>query len=142
MGFDPDSLYSARLLNASTSHRGFVRWVLVLLAVITVVLFLPWQQNVRGDGEVTALRPQDRPQTVPALIAGRIEAWNVAEGQYVTTGTRLVEISEVDEKFLDPALVERLAEQVEGKTASLVGQGGQGAGPRFPYRRPSSATVC
>lgn len=122
VGFDPDSLYSARLLNASTSHRGFVRWVLVLLAVITVVLFLPWQQNVRGDGEVTALRPQDRPQTVPALIAGRIEAWNVAEGQYVTKGTRLVEISEVDEKFLDPALVERLAEQVEGKTASLSGK--------------------
>jgi len=53
-----------------------------------VGLFLPWQQNVRGDGEVTALRPQDRPQVVPALIAGRIEAWNVSEGQYVTAGSR------------------------------------------------------
>ncbi len=122
LGFDPDSLYSARLLNASASHRGFVRWVLGILAVMTVVLFLPWQQNVRGDGEVTALRPQDRPQTVPTLIAGRIEAWNVAEGQFVTKGTRLVEISEVDEKFLDPALVQRLAEQVEGKSASLSGK--------------------
>ena len=122
VGFDPDSLYSARLLNASTSHRAFVRWVLGLLAVGTVVLFLPWQQNVRGTGEVTALRPQDRPQKVPALIGGRIEAWNVAEGQYVTKGTRLVEISEVNDKFLDPALVERLSEQVAGKTASLSGK--------------------
>jgi multidrug resistance efflux pump len=59
---------------------------------------------------------------VPALIAGRIEAWNVAEGQYVTRGTPLVEISEVKEKFLDPALVERLAEQVEGKSASVSGK--------------------
>ena len=122
VGFDPDSLYSARLLNASPSHRAFVRWVLGILAVMIVILFLPWQQNVRGDGEVTALRPQDRPQTVPTLIAGRIEAWNVAEGQYVAKGTRLVEISEVDEKFLDPALVERLAEQVDGKIASLSGR--------------------
>jgi len=122
VGFDPDSLYSARLLNASPSHRAFVRWVLGILAVMIVILFLPWQQNVRGDGEVTALRPQDRPQTVPTLIAGRIEAWNVAEGQYVAKGTRLVEISEVDEKFLDPALVERLAEQVDGKIASLSGK--------------------
>ena len=136
VGFDPDSLYSARLLNASTSYRVFVRWVLGLLTVMTVVLFIPWQQNVRGDGEVTALRPQDRPQTVPALIAGRIEAWNVAEGQYVTKGTRLVEISEVDEKFLDPALVERLAEQVEGKTGIALGQGGQGARPGYADRGP------
>ena len=80
VGFDPDSLYSARLLNSETSYRGFVRWVLGILAVTVGSMFLPWQQNVRGDGEVTALRPQDRPQVVPALIAGRIEAWNVQRG--------------------------------------------------------------
>lgn len=122
VGFDPDSLYSARLLNSETSYRGFVRWVLGILAVTVGAMFLPWQQNVRGDGEVTALRPQDRPQVVPALIAGRIEAWNVSEGQYVTAGTPLVQISEVKEKFLDPALVERLGQQVDGKSASLDGK--------------------
>ena len=122
VGFDPDSLYSARLLNSETSYRGFVRWVLGILAVTVGSMFLPWQQNVRGDGEVTALRPQDRPQVVPALIAGRIEAWNVSEGQYVTAGTPLVQISEVKEKFLDPALVERLGQQVDGKSASLDGK--------------------
>ena len=122
VGFEPESLYSARLLNTSTSHRAFVRWVLGILGVLVVGLFLPWQQNVRGDGEVTALRPQDRPQVVPALIAGRIEAWNVSEGQYVTAGTPLVQISEVKEKFLDPALVERLEQQVDGKSASLDGK--------------------
>ncbi len=122
VGFDPGALYTARILNTGTSHRAFVRWVLGIIAVLGLGLFLPWQQNVRGDGEVTALRPQDRPQVVPSLIAGRIEAWNVSEGQYVTAGTPLVQISEVKEKFLDPALVERLGQQVDGKSAALDGK--------------------
>lgn len=122
IGFDPDTLYSAKLLRTSASHRTFFRWVAGLLLLVAVCLFLPWQQNVRGDGSVTALRPQDRPQEVPALIAGRVERWFVAEGQYVTKGTPLVQISEVKEKYLDPNLVDRIGEQVSGKQASLAGK--------------------
>jgi len=122
LGFDPESLHAARILSSHTSHRPFLRWVGGIVAAGIVMLFLPWQQNVRGDGQLTALRPQDRPQDVPSLIAGRIEEWNVAEGQYVTKGTPLARISEVKEKFLDPALVTRLGEQVEGKSASLAGK--------------------
>jgi multidrug resistance efflux pump len=122
IGFDPDTLYSAKLLRTPTSHRTFFRWVAGLLLLVLGALFLPWQQNVKGDGSLTALRPQDRPQKVPSLIAGRVEQWFVAEGQYVTKGTPLVQISEVKEKFLDPDLVERLGEQVSGKQASLAGK--------------------
>lgn len=122
LGFDADTLYSARLLRTPTSHRTFFKWVAGLLVLLLAALFLPWQQNVKGDGAVTALRPQDRPQTVPALIAGRIEQWYVAEGQYVTKGTPLVRISEVKEKFLDPDLVDRIGEQVSGKRVSLAGK--------------------
>ncbi|MFL5507404.1 MAG: HlyD family secretion protein [Gemmatimonadales bacterium] len=122
IGFDPDTLYSAKLLRTPTSHRTFFKWVAGLLLLILAAMFLPWQQNVRGDGTLTALRPQDRPQTVPALIAGRIEQWYVQEGQYVAKGTPLVQISEVKEKYLDPNLVGRLGEQVDGKQASLAGK--------------------
>ncbi|HEX5633794.1 MAG TPA: HlyD family efflux transporter periplasmic adaptor subunit [Gemmatimonadales bacterium] len=121
-GFDADSLYAARLLRTPSSHTTFFRWVAGLALLAIVCLFLPWQQNVRGDGQLTALRPQDRPQTVPALIAGRVERWFVQEGQYVTKGTPLVQISEVKEQFLDPNLVQRLGEQVDGKEASLAGK--------------------
>jgi multidrug resistance efflux pump len=121
-GYDADSLYATKLLRAPTSHTTFFRWVAGLFLVFLVCMFLPWQQNVRGDGALTALRPQDRPQTVPSLIAGRIEQWFVQEGQYVTKGTPLVQISEVKEKFLDPNLVERLGEQVDGKRSSLSGK--------------------
>lgn len=122
IGFDPDTLYSAKLLRTPTSHRTFFKWVAGLLLLILAAMFLPWQQNVRGDGTLTALRPQDRPQTVPALIAGRIEQWYVQEGQYVAKGTPIVRISEVKEKYLDPNLVGRLGEQVDGKQASLAGK--------------------
>jgi multidrug resistance efflux pump len=121
-GFDADSLYATKLLQTPTAHTTFFRWVAGLALLAVVCLFLPWQQNVRGDGQLTALRPQDRPQTVPALIAGRVERWFVQEGQYVTKGTPIVQISEVKEKFLDPNLVQRLGEQVDGKEASLAGK--------------------
>jgi len=122
VGFDPDTLYSAKLLRTPTSHRTFFRWIAGLLLLALAAMFLPWQQNVRGDGSLTALRPQDRPQTVPALIAGRIEQWFVREGQYVAKGTPLVQISEVSEKYLDPNLVGRIGEQVDGKQAALAGK--------------------
>ena len=122
IGFDPDTLYSAKLLRTPTSHRTFFRWMAGLLLLALAAMFLPWQQNVRGDGSLTALRPQDRPQTVPALIAGRIEQWFVREGQYVAKGTPLVQISEVSEKYLDPNLVGRIGEQVDGKRAALAGK--------------------
>lgn len=112
---DAVPLHAARLLNASTPYRTFGAWTLGLFLALVGALFLPWQQYVTGKGTLSALRPQDRPQTVPAAIAGRIEEWFVAEGQFVTRGTPLVRISEVKEKFLDPRLVDRLGEQVEGK---------------------------
>jgi multidrug resistance efflux pump len=112
---DTTGLLTATLLNRGTAHRVASRWVGGLAFVGFLALFLPWQQSISGEGGVTALRPQDRPQVVPTIIAGRIEQWYVQEGQYVTKGTPLVEISEVKEKFLDPAIVPRTREQLEGK---------------------------
>lgn len=119
-GFLSPSLRTARLLNATGVHRLVTRILLVLVLATLGVMFLPWQQNVQGTGQVTALRPEDRPQTVPTLIAGRIDKWHVAEGQYVTKGTLLVTISEIKESFLDPRTVARTGEQVAGKEAAIA----------------------
>ena len=113
------SLRSARLLNNAGPHRLFTRVLLGLFIVVLGVGFLPWQQNVQGNGSVTALRPEDRPQVVPSLIAGRIDRWHVQEGQFVTRGTLLVEISEVKDSYLDPQTVARTGEQVSGKAAAV-----------------------
>ncbi|HID67471.1 MAG TPA: HlyD family efflux transporter periplasmic adaptor subunit [Roseibacterium sp.] len=64
---------------------------------------MPWVQTIVGRGQVTALDPTQRNQTIMALNSGRIGHWHVSEGGTVKSGDPIVEI--VD---LDPQLVERL----------------------------------
>ncbi|HNG90197.1 MAG TPA: biotin attachment protein, partial [Saprospiraceae bacterium] len=54
-------------------HLSFRNLLAVLLLIFLIFMFLPWTQNVRADGRVTTLRPEQRPQTIHATIAGRIE---------------------------------------------------------------------
>lgn len=79
-------------------------------------LFLPWTQNIRSKGFVTALRPEQRPQTVHSIIAGRIEKWYVAEGDYVQKGDTVLLVSEIKDDYFDPQLLERTKLQVDAKT--------------------------
>lgn len=104
-------------------HWPFRRLMAVLLIIILVFLFLPWTQNIRADGQVTTLRPEQRPQTVHATIAGRIERWYVAEGQAVKRGDTLVFLSEVKADYFDPALVDRVGNQVSAKQGSIESYG-------------------
>lgn len=110
---------SSQVLVDDTHHWRVRRMLLVGVVLAAGIALLPWQQNVQGRGAVTALRPQDRPQVVPALIAGRIEAWHVAEGELVKRGQLLLTLSEVKESFLDPRIVERTAAQVAGKSGAV-----------------------
>ena len=67
----------------SKKRLNILVWVIV---VFFLMLFLPWTQNIRSKGMVTALRPDQRPQTIHSIISGRIEKWYVAEGYYVAAG--------------------------------------------------------
>lgn len=84
--------------------------VLILLVAITlVVLFLtfaPWVQTSAGAGQVTALRPSDREQSINAVVDGRIEEWFVQDGSAVKKGDPIVRISDID-----PQLIERLQQE-------------------------------
>ena len=108
-------LNTARLLQAQVSYRAVWAWLSAVGTVLVIILFLPWQQNVQGTGKVSALSPQDRPQTVPSRIDGRIERWLVPEGTFVKAGTTIVEISEVKDEYMDPQIVERTREQLTAK---------------------------
>ncbi|MBC6988054.1 HlyD family secretion protein [Hymenobacter sp. BT491] len=99
--------------------RVLARWCGVLALLVLLCGFLPWTQNIRSTGALTTLRPQDRPQTVPSTIAGRILRWRVQEGQLVQRGDTLVEIAEIKDKFFDPELLARTREQLVAKEASL-----------------------
>jgi len=97
------------------SSRKLGRWMLALLVLGLVVMFTPWRQTITGEGSVTAFTPRDRPQTVQNVIGGRIEKWNVQEGQLVRAGDTLLVISDVKDEYFDPNLGDRLDEQLGAK---------------------------
>ncbi|RZK23789.1 MAG: HlyD family efflux transporter periplasmic adaptor subunit [Hymenobacter sp.] len=102
------------------ASRKLGRILLVMGLVFLVILFLPWRQTIYGTGTLTALTPQDRPQTVQNQIAGRIEHWNVREGQLVRRGDTLLTISEIKDEYFDPNLPERLREQLAAKRGNVA----------------------
>ncbi len=99
--------------------RTLARWAGGLGLLVLAAGFLPWTQNIRSTGKLTTLRPQDRPQTVPSTIGGRIKRWRVQEGQLVQKGDTLAEIVEIKEKYFDPELLARTGEQLEAKISGL-----------------------
>ncbi len=94
------------------------RITMILLILFVIMLFLPWRQTIPGKGTVTALLPEDRPQTVQNQIGGRIEHWAVTEGQEVKKGDTILVISETSQSYFDAELPARLAEQLEAKQNS------------------------
>lgn len=95
-----------------------VLWAIFLFGVL--ILFLPWTQNIQGNGMVTTLLPGQRPQEIQTLIGGRIEKWFVKEGDFVKKGDTIVRISEIKENYLDPNLLSQTEKQVEAKENSVL----------------------
>jgi multidrug resistance efflux pump len=114
-----DRLYSLRSLDTPMAGKILARWLLGMGILFLIVLFLPWQQNIRGNGKVTALAPANRPQTIETIIAGRIQQWKVSEGQLVQKGDTIAIVSEVKEKYFDPKFLVRLREVISSKESSL-----------------------
>lgn len=104
-------------------HLSFRNLMLVLFIIFLVFMLLPWTQNVQANGKVTTLRPEQRPQTIHATIAGRIEKWYVTEGQSIQKGDTIVHLSEVKPEYFDPDLVARMGNQVNAKTSSIQSYG-------------------
>jgi membrane fusion protein, adhesin transport system len=109
---------SHKQLRSSRRSKLLGRILLAVLIIFVIILFLPWRQTIPGRGSVTALRPEDRPQTVQNQIGGRIEYWAVREGQHVNKGDTILLISELSQSYFDPNLPERLQEQLQAKVGN------------------------
>jgi multidrug efflux pump subunit AcrA (membrane-fusion protein) len=90
----------------------------VVFIIGFLAMFLPWTQNIRANGNVTTLSPNDRPQTVQAVIGGKIEKWFVIEGQQVSIGDTIIQISEVKDEYLDPQILDNTNIQIVAKNES------------------------
>jgi multidrug resistance efflux pump len=114
-----ERLYSLRALKRPKLGRMLARWLMAISLIFLIFLFVPWQQNIRGKGMVTAFSPMNRPQTVESAIAGRIQQWHIREGEYVEKGDTIITLAEIREKYFDPQLLLRLSEQIKAKESSL-----------------------
>jgi multidrug resistance efflux pump len=108
-------LHSYKHLKTHRSGRIVAYWLIGISSLAIGSLFLPWQQNIRANGYITALKPEERPQQINAIIDGYIENWYAQEGQYVKKGDPLLKIAEVKDKYFDPQTLKRLGEQVDAK---------------------------
>ena len=91
------------------------RWFLFIFLGGIIVLFLPWTQNKKEQGNVSTLYQEQRPQQLNSPIPGKIIKWYVKNGDNVKKGDTLLQLSEVKEDYLDPLLVKRTEQQVEAK---------------------------
>ncbi|MDR4495615.1 MAG: HlyD family secretion protein [Nitrospirales bacterium] len=90
------------------------RFVIGLFFLFLLILaFVPWTQTIKAQGQLSAYSPAERPQEVHAPIEGRIMTWQVNEGMNVKTGDLLLELADVDPKFLAPDLLSRLDESMQ-----------------------------
>ena len=101
-------------------YKYFNRFLLGFAIFCFIAMFFPWTQNISGQGNVTTLKPGQRPQSIQSPIPGRIEKWHVNEGDFVMKGDTILEISEVKSEYFDPNLVERTGDQIKAKSSSVV----------------------
>ncbi len=94
-------------------------WLLGLLILGSILLFLPWTQNIRAKGKVTTRRQEDRPQELNTVIPGKLLKWYVKEGDFVQKGDTILQLGEVKAEYLDPILLQRTQEQIAAKNKSI-----------------------
>lgn len=108
-----------KTLGSPNAGKILAKVLLTVTFLFFILLFLPWQQNIRGKGRVTAFEPGQRPQSVETAIAGRIESWKVREGDFVNRGDTILTLSEIKDKYFDPQLLERTKDQIDAKRSSI-----------------------
>lgn len=113
---------------AQVRTRGAARWsgrllFLLFLSSPFALLCVPWQQTVKGRGQVIAYAPTERKQVVTALVSGQVRKWYVVEGSKVKAGDPIADIDDND-----PGLAERLESQrrfLQDRKAAAVEEVGE-----------------
>ncbi len=98
-------------IKIKSAHFVFVRTLIAMLILLLLIaIFAPWQQTAKGFGYIIAADPNNRAQNINATVLGRIEKWYVSDGSKVKKGDKLAEI--VDN---DPLILERLKSERDAK---------------------------
>lgn len=129
MPFRPDHLDHFETLGSLTPPRlASAVAALISLGIgigVAFLLFAPWVQTALGSGQVTALDPADRVQSVTALVPGRIDRWFVTDGSTVKKGDPIARIVDNDPLLLDRLRNERAQVVAEVDAATYAMQTAQ-----------------
>lgn len=117
--FGGDQYRSYRTVMNKNTGKGPVRLFVVLMLLLLVILVLPWTQNIRSKGAITTLTPDQRPQSIHSVIAGRIEKWYVREGDQVKKGDTIAFLTEIKDDYFDPNLLQNTDAQLKSKENSV-----------------------
>lgn len=119
----PRAIPALRLVTSPRTPRRIAK-VLVGLMVLTLLALLlaPWQQSVKGTGQVVAYAPLERQQTVQANISGVVYRWGdgIYEGAQVTKGQKIVEIRDIDPNALQRFEQQRAALEQKLQASRVV----------------------
>lgn len=121
--FSRSSFSTLTTVEQKVSKRVLIRLSIGTLIGFIILCFLPWTQNIRSIGSVTTLKPDQRPQTLHSIIAGRIEKWYVQEGDFVKKGDTIVKISEIKDAYFDDELLSRTQNQLKLKEQAVDSYG-------------------
>ena len=120
VAYNESVMPALRLVRSSRRARTIGKLLLVLLVVtIAVIAFAPWQQSVRGEGQVVAYSPQARPQKIESRIEGQVIRWGdgIYENAFVEKGEMIVEVAD-----LDPNRLANLNSQMKSLELSVDAQ--------------------
>ncbi|MCE7997167.1 MAG: HlyD family efflux transporter periplasmic adaptor subunit [Roseivirga sp.] len=109
-----------KTLKTPNAGKVLAKVLMTVTFLFFILLFFPWQQNIRGKGKLTAFSPSQRPQSVETAIAGRISSWKVSEGEFVNKGDTILTLSEVKDKYFDPQLLRRTQDQIDAKSGGIA----------------------
>jgi biotin carboxyl carrier protein len=94
--------------------------LVIILIILGTMLVLPWVAFTTGNGQVTAINPNERIQSLTAPVTGFIRVWNVKEGDRVKAGDPIVQLTDNDPAFLDRLTRERDAAKSGLESAKLM----------------------
>jgi len=95
-------MYNYKALEKTKLNFFVRRYIFITLAIIMVtiaMLWLPWQQTIKGVGTLTALNPNERNYKIVSTIDGFMEALYVKENQFVKKGDKLFTLRDLDENY-------------------------------------------
>lgn len=91
-----NALQEARI--SSWVHRIWLVTVTIVILFVSM-LFLPWQQTVKGEGALIAHNPSERGYSIASTVDGFVNTLYVRENQYVKKGDKLFTMTDLDSDY-------------------------------------------